>query len=180
MPRHRLRAVALLLAICALAQIASALYPLAKGALAMRLIARSYALAPGARPWPGADFHVVARLQSERLGITQYVLDQASARALAFGPGLVQRDHRSGSILSGHRDSHFSWLRDLRIGDRLVLDHNGHTERYRVHARQVVDRRRQALAVPAANILQLTTCWPFDALSTGGELRYLVTAVADP
>ncbi|PJA42289.1 MAG: class GN sortase [Lysobacterales bacterium CG_4_9_14_3_um_filter_62_6] len=179
MPQHKLRAAALLLAICALAQIASALYPLAKGALAMRLIARSYALAPGTRPWPGADFHVVARLQSQRLGITQYVLDPASARALAFGPGLVQRDRHSGSVLSGHRDSHFSWLRDLRIGDYLALDRNGHTERYRVSARQVVDRRKQSLAVPAANLLQLTTCWPFDALSAGGDLRYVVTAVAD-
>lgn len=172
-----LRRLARLLLVAAALQAGVALYPLAKGALAMQLIARSYTHTPGARPWPGADFHVVARLQAPRLGVTRYLLDSMSARALAFGPGLAPESGR-GLIASAHRDSHFAWLREVEVGERLLLQRDGRTRAYRVVAAVVVDPRRQRLVAPPPDVLVLTTCWPFEALGGAADLRYVVTAVA--
>jgi sortase A len=173
-----LRRVGGVLLVAALVQAAVALYPLAKGALAMQLIARSYARAPGARPWPGADFRVAARLEVPRLRVEQHLLDSMSARALAFGPGLAPSAPGQGLIASAHRDSHFAWLREVEDGDTLWLEQGGARRSYVVLRRDVVDPARQRLVAPADGVLVLTTCWPFEALGSTASQRYVVTAVA--
>ncbi len=173
-----LRGLAGLLMVAGLAVSAQSLYPLAKGWLAMQLIADAYASSPGSRPWPGADFRGVARLQVPRLDVDQIVLDQASPRALAFGPGLAHRDPHAGPIVSAHRDTHFRWIGNLQQGDELLWEQAGTQRRYRIVAFRVVDSDRQRVALPDADTLLLTTCWPLDALTAGGSLRYVVTAVA--
>lgn len=177
MNQRLMRALACLLALAGIVQIGVGLYPWAKGQLAMQLIERSYLDAPGSRPWPGADFRVVARLDAPRLGVRQYVLDDASARTLAFGPGLTQRGDDAGIVLSAHRDSHFDWLQQLQRGDVVQFTRDGHEQRFEVVSLDVVDRRVVALKAPSAGAMVLTTCWPFDALTAGGDLRYVVTAV---
>jgi sortase A len=157
-----------------------ALYPLGKGWFAMRLIEDAYARQPGSRPWPQADFRGVARLAVPRLGIDQVVLDQTTPRALAFGPGLAHRRRGAGPIVSGHRDTHFRWVAGLERGDELFYEQAGTRRRYRIAAFRVVDGERQRLALPDADTLLLTTCWPLDALAAGGSLRYVVTAIAMP
>ena len=66
---------------------------------------------------PGADMRPLARLRQPRLDVTQVVLDGASGRVLAFGPGHVTGSALPGVngniVISGHRDTHFRWLRDL-------------------------------------------------------------------
>ncbi len=159
---------------------AQALYPVGKGWLAMRLIADAYAQSPGGRPWPDADFRGVARLQVPRLDVDQIVLDQASPRVLAFGPGLTHRDPQFGPVVSAHRDTHFRWVGNLQQGDELLWEQAGDTRRYRVAAFRVVDSRQQRIALPDRDTLLLTTCWPLDVLSAGGSMRYVVTAIAMP
>ena len=48
-----------------------------------------------------------------------------SGRTLAFGPGHVDGTPLPGdpgnSVLSGHRDTHFAFLRELRSGDILLV-----------------------------------------------------------
>lgn len=155
-----------------------ALYPIGKGWLAMQLIADAYARQPGSRPWPDADFRGVARLQVPRLGVDQIVLDQASPRVLAFGPGLAHHDPHAGPIISAHRDTHFDWISGLQQGDELLWEQGGNTRRYRIAAFRVVDSEQQRIALPDHDTLLLTTCWPLDALTAGGSMRYVVTAVA--
>ena len=41
------------------------------------------------KPWPWADTWVAARIHIPRLGISQYVMQDASGESLAFGPGAV-------------------------------------------------------------------------------------------
>ena len=178
MTRAGVRLLALLLALVGAVQVVAGAYPLAKGWLAMQLIRASYAREPGARPWPGADFRVVARLGVPRLGVNQLVLDDASGRTLAFGPGLIQPGADAGLLLSAHRDSHFAWLRELRHGDVLHYERGGRIERFAVTSFDVVDRRMASLSMPMADTMVLTTCWPFEALGAGGDLRLVVSAVA--
>lgn len=131
------------------------------------------------RPWPWADIAPVARLVAPRLDVDLIVLDGFSAQALAFGPGLV-RGENGTLVLSAHRDSHFAFLREVRAGERLVLEHAGEAPReYRVRATRVVDYRAAgAMLAGRPDALVLVTCWPFDALAPGGPLRLLVFAQA--
>ncbi len=134
------------------------------------------------QPWPWADTAPVARLQVPELEIDQIVLAGASGRTLAFGPGHLDETVAPGelghSVVSGHRDTHFSYLKDLSPGmDLRVQRSDGGWRDYQVRGAEIVDSRsaRLTLAVdqPA---LTLVTCYPFDAVDTGGPLRYAVYA----
>jgi sortase A len=156
----------------------------AKAALAQQLLAASWQQSKldGAvhRPWPWADTHPVARLKQPRLGISQVVLAGDAGRPLAFGPGWAESSTRPGSaggtvVISGHRDTHFSWLRELRDGDTVRLEHASGERAYRVVGTEVVDSRTHRLATSGDDSLVLVTCWPFDATAPRGPMRYLVT-----
>lgn len=157
----------------------------AKAALAQGLLANSWnqALADGGehRPWPWADTHPVARLSSQRLDVSQVVLAGDGGRTLAFGPGWAESSSPPGRpgtvVISGHRDTHFRWLQDLRTGDVLALQTRDGLRRYSVQTTRVADSRRERIAASAADQLLLVTCWPFDATAPRGPLRYLVTLV---
>jgi len=137
------------------------------------------------RPWPWADTWPVARLIVPRYAVEQIVLAGDSGSSLAFGPGytFASAAPNSGGLtmISGHRDTHFRFLKDLRINDRLELQTANSTMQYRVVDFQVVDSR--AFTLPASSdvaTLVLVTCYPFDALTAGGPLRYLVYAQQQP
>jgi sortase A len=96
-------------------QVASAGWIHAKALLAQRLIASAWEGArdggPARRPWPWADMRPIARLQVASRGVNLYVLDNASPRALAFGPAHVGGTAAPGgygnSVLVAHRDTQF-------------------------------------------------------------------------
>lgn len=133
------------------------------------------------RPWPWADTHPVARLRQSRLDISQIVLAGDSGRPLAFGPGWAEASAAPGSrvgttVISGHRDTHFSWLRNLRDGDVVQLESAQGWREYRVSAMQVVDSRTTRIGTSGVDPqLLLVTCWPFDAVTPHGPMRYVVT-----
>jgi sortase A len=134
-----------------------------------------------ARPWPWADTRPVGVLEAPRFGHRQIVLEGASGRNLAFGPTALTPITASDVLLSGHRDTHFRFLRDLRPGDSLTLRTTGGERAYRVAFTEVVDSRTRELVVETgARRLTLLTCYPFDSPAAGGPLRYVVTALAEP
>lgn len=133
------------------------------------------------KPWPWADTWPVAKLSAPRQHNEHIVLAGDSGSSLAFGPGhsfASAAINSSGlSMISGHRDTHFRFLEDIRIGDRLILQTAGVTQDYRVYDLQIVDSRTSEItADPETQTLLLVTCYPFDAISSGGPLRYLVYA----
>ena len=99
-----------------------------KAELAQHLLERAWlrtlAGEPNAKPWPWADTRAVATLEVPRLGLRVIVLEGSSGRNLAFGPTLVNTTplgQSSDRILSGHRDTHFSFLKELKTGDKLRM-----------------------------------------------------------
>lgn len=181
--RHRL---ALLALVGGIGLLLHGAYIPAKAWLAQQLLDRAWerrlAGQAAAAPWPGADMRPLARLLQPRLGVTQVVLDGASGRVLAFGPGHVTGSALPGVngniVISGHRDTHFRWLRDLHDGDLLLLESDdGATRRYTVAATAVHHETEVDLLDPLADEqLRLLTCYPFDGLYPGTPLRYVVTA----
>ena len=161
----------------------------AKAWLAQGLLEASWAAtlagAETVRPWPRADTWPVARLQAPGLGVERIVLAGANGRTLAFGPGHMAGTALPGapghSILSGHRDTHFRFLKDLAPGDALrVQGPDGAWRAYRVSATEVIDARlARLLPDDGTPRLTLVTCYPFDAIAPGGPLRYVVSAVGE-
>ena len=137
-----------------------------------------------AKPWPWADTWPVGRLDVPRLGISQIILADASGRSLAFGPGWIGNGRfpraAQSLLLSGHRDTHFSYLRDVRVDDRIkVQTRKGGWITYTVVDTAVVDSRTTELrGHQNSDSLTLITCYPFDALVPGGPLRYVVRATS--
>lgn len=157
-----------------------------KASLAQALIAMAWRRAqegePGARPWPWADTHPIAKLTVMRYTRKLILLEGASGRNLAFGPthdpASALPGNPGNSVIEGHRDTHFSVLRDLRVGDWLRVDRaDGSTAWFVVADLRVVDSRRWRIALDADRPrLTLVTCYPFEAIRPGGPLRYVVTA----
>ena len=136
---------------------------------------------PNARPWPWADTSPVAILEVPRLGIRQIVLSGTSGRNLAFGPTLLTSPTQADLVVSGHRDTHFSFLQELQTGDLLRLRTATQTRDYRISWQEAVDSRNQQLVIDDdIERLTLLTCYPFDAPTTGGPLRWVVTALPEP
>jgi sortase A len=157
----------------------------AKAWLAQQLIASAWSktLDGGThvRPWPWADTWPVARLRVNEANVDLYVLADASGRSLAFGPGYVNGTAELGSagrsMIAGHRDTHFAFLRATHPGTMLSLQTSDHVVRnYRVVETHVFDSRSERLEVRQESSLTLLTCYPFDAIVPGGPMRFAVIA----
>jgi len=157
----------------------------AKALLAQVLLERAFTetIATGhdTKPWSWADTWPVARIEVKRIGASAIVLAGSSGQALAFGPGHVELTANAGergvAVYSAHRDTHFRFLRDVRIGDEIdVTRRDGKIFRYRADAQSVV-RFDQSGIDPFSDghELVLSTCWPLDAVTPGPD-RYLLHA----
>jgi sortase A len=181
--RHWLEAAVLLTAaFFSLLYLVGALWIPAKAELAQWLIERSWQQAQqgneNARPWPWADTRAVGVLSVPGLGIRQIILEGNSGRNLAFGPVLLDGAVGQDLVISGHRDTHFHFLKDLEAGERLIVQTKDRTQHYQVIAIDIVDSRTSELLIePDTNRISLVTCYPFDTPLAGGPLRYVVTAL---
>ena len=176
-------AVPLTAAFFSLLFIAQALWIPLKAELAQWLIERSWqqALAGDehARPWPWADTRPLGVLSVPGRNIRQMILEGNSGRNLAFGPVLLDGSSQGQDlVISGHRDTHFSFLQELSAGDRVQIQLRDRAQWYEVSQLEIIDSRLQELVIdPGISRLSLVTCYPFDSPSAGGPLRYVVTAL---
>jgi sortase A len=156
-----------------------------KAELAQVLLDRAFAetLSTGqaVKPWPWADTWPVARIDLPRLGRSAIALAGASGQALAFGPGHVPDTPEAGdpgtAVYAAHRDTHFSVLRDVKVGDEIdVTRRDGRRVAFKVTGTRVATWDVSGIdpRAPGRNLV-LATCWPFDA-TTHGPYRYLVEA----
>jgi sortase A len=153
-----------------------------KAEVAQWLIERSWRHSLSGRapepPWPWADTAPAALLRVPRHGVRLHVLRGASGRNLAFGPVVTDAGpDNADRVISGHRDTHFDFLRDLREGDLLEWTDRRGGAWYRVEELEVIDSRTHRLVIERGiERITLVTCFPFDGPATGGPLRYVVTA----
>ncbi|MDJ0904631.1 MAG: class GN sortase [Woeseiaceae bacterium] len=167
-------------------QLGQGAYIPAKAWLAQELMQRAWQRADEdddrQAPWPWADTWPVARLSANAGEVDLIVLAGGSGRTLAFGPGHLSASALPGdmgnSVIAGHRDTHFAFLRDVQMGDTLVVERfSGRRYLYKVIGIDVVDSRRGSLLLDTDTpVLTLVTCYPFDAEEAGGPMRYVVTA----
>ncbi len=159
----------------------------AKAVVAQELLelawAQSQAGRAEVRPWPWADTWPVAKLTLPELDESMIVLAGSHGESLAFGPGAMTErvDGSEPVVIAGHRDTHFRKLQYLEPGSEIRLqDRQGHWHSYQVTGVRVVDSRtgRIDTGSMSPDTLLLVTCYPFDSLTAGGPLRYVVEARA--
>ncbi len=149
------------------------------------------------KPWRWADTYPVSKLtflsaandsgndaSSEH---SLYVLAGASGRNLAFGPAelnvnaLESGGHYSGNrVIAGHNDTHFAILNGVKKGQLIQLqDANGKEVVFRVTRTAIVHESDTGVLAPSdERLLTLITCYPFNSVEVGGELRLVVKAEA--
>lgn len=162
-------------------------YMVGKARLAQLLIERSWQKSgqsgeSAAKPWPWADTRPIAKITAPGADLEAWVLAGASGHSLSFGPGLADGSVAIGKpgvvMIAGHRDTSFQPLQHVNVGDPIYLENEQRqTFHYRVTDLSIADARYSSIARHTSQAtLVLVTCYPFNALTAGGPLRYVVQA----
>lgn len=165
--------------------IASSYWIEAKAVVAQVLLERAWAAtlegnAP-VKAWHWADTWPIASLEVPRLGQGVIIVKGASGAAMAFAPGHMEGTPLPGvsgtSIIAAHRDTHFEFLQDVKIGDEIgVTLADGTVARFEASERRIVYADHSGIEADYGNgRLALVTCYPFDAM-TSGPLRFVIFA----
>lgn len=150
-----------------------------------RAFAESIATGKPVKPWSWADTWPVARIAVPRLQASAIALAGGSGQALAFGPGHLAQTPKPGergtTVFAAHRDTHFRFLGDLKVGDEIkVTRDDGVTFTYEMTGADIVRWDQSEIDAGAMGYnLALATCWPLDG-RLGGPLRYVVHARLKP
>jgi sortase A len=112
------------------------------------------------------------------LPIVQGTDDQSLKKGVGLyeGYGTVNPGETGHVVLSGHRDTVFRGLGDLKAGDKLYIRYNGNifTYQFRKHWITHADDRTVIVPIPRP-VLTLTTCYPFDYIGDAPD-RYIIRA----
>jgi sortase A len=113
---------------------------------------------------------------SEEYPIVQGTDDQSLKKGVGHYVGSVMPGVKDNSVLSGHRDSVFSRLGELRSGDKIFVHTSDGTFTYRVRKTWIVGADDRTVIVPTPTaVLTLTTCYPFRYIGSAPK-RFIVTA----
>lgn len=134
------------------------------------------------KPWSWADTWPVARMKVPVYGEDIIILAGDSGRNLAFGPGYrfgtAQPGTRGVSMISAHRDTHFKFLQNIKLGDEIEIQTDKGAEViYIVTDTKIVDESYAKIELETREKqLVLVTCYPFNTIHPGTDFRYLVYA----
>ena len=90
--------------------------------------------------------------------------------------GSVLPGVKDNSVLAGHRDSVFSQLGKLKIGQLIIIDSESGVFTYRINKFRIVESDDRTVIVPTKEaILTLSTCYPFSFFGNAPK-RFIVSA----
>jgi sortase A len=122
----------------------------------------------------------VAKLSIPRLNTELYVVEGTDTADLRRGPGHLTGTAMPGEagncVIAGHRDTHFRVLKDIRVGDDIVLQTASGQYLYRVKRTHIVSPQNTSSLQPTPNAeLNLITCYPFYYVGSAPK-RFVVEA----
>ena len=131
-------------------------------------------------PPPAATGGLIGRIEIPRLGLSAIVMEGTSRitlrRAVGHIPGTALPGQAGNVGISGHRDTFFRPLRNIRRNDIITLTTLLGEYRYRVVSTKVVSPYDVAVLDPSGNeVLTLVTCYPFYFVGSAPD-RFIVRA----
>lgn len=131
---------------------------------------------------PGSDSLPIVLLSVARIGLEVPVFGDTSERNLNRGAGWVEGtaapDDGGNMAIAAHRDGYFRALKDVVVGDDLVLESMQQKTIYRVTEISIVEPSDTSSLFPTETAtVTLVTCYPFYFVGHAPE-RYIVRAVA--
>ncbi|PEE67087.1 class D sortase, partial [Bacillus thuringiensis] len=78
------------------------------------------------------------------------------------------------TVLSGHRDTVFTELGQLKENDQLIVEYENKTYTYEINKHWITDSEDRTVIVEKSEpTLTLTTCYPFDYIGDAPD-RYII------
>ena len=127
-----------------------------------------------------APARVVAVLSIPDIGLKVPVYENASDLNMNRGVGLIEGTaalNEVGNVgIAGHRDGYFRVLKDVKNGQRLMLQTTQGVRRYQVSQILIVDPDHVEVLDPTQeNVVTLVTCYPFYYIGPAPR-RFIVKA----
>lgn len=126
----------------------------------------------------GGDDIGILTMQSlnQKLPIVQGTGENELKKGVGHFTQSVLPGEKDNCVLSGHRDTVFSKIGKLKIGDQLIVQTAAGIFTYEVKDTRIVDKDDKTVIVPTSQaVLTLTTCYPFNFIGNAPE-RYIVSA----
>jgi len=123
---------------------------------------------------------VIGRIEIGRLGVSAIVVEGDSAsllrQAIGHVPETAMPGDQGNMALTGHRDTFFRPLRNIREGDVITLETAGGQYQYEVESTEVVPpTATEVLQSSGQQELTLITCYPFYFVGPAPD-RFVVRA----
>jgi len=130
-------------------------------------------------PYPTKG-EVFGSLTIPALKLTLPIVEGTDAAELKQGVGhfidSVMPGEEDNCVLSGHRDTVFTELGKLKIGDRVVAETSTGAYTYEISNIRIVDKDDRTVIVPKDHaVLTVSTCYPFRYIGHAPD-RYILTA----
>lgn len=109
--------------------------------------------------------HGYTRMSIPSIDFSAVIVEGTGHRALLLGPGHLEGSAVPGgpgnAVVTGHRDTFFRHISELKNGDQILVQRDGRTYSYEVASRTIVKPTDIASIQPTSdNRLTLVTCYP--------------------
>jgi sortase A len=126
------------------------------------------------------DRSILGRIEIPRIGLKAMIREGVSQRTLALAVGHIPGTAvpgKTGNVgMAGHRDTFFRDLRNVRLGDNIIVTTLDGSFEYRVETSEVVRPQDTRVLNDAGRPeLTLVTCYPFYYVGSAPE-RFVVHA----
>jgi sortase A len=123
---------------------------------------------------------LVAKFEAPSVGLSATVLEGSTDDVLALAAGHIEGTPAPGAAgnvgIAGHRDTTFRAVRNLKVGDPILLSTRKGTYEYRITKTMIVKPDAVWVLDQTDNpVLTLVTCYPFNFIGHAPE-RYIVKA----
>ena len=109
-------------------------------------------------------------------GTDEHILDRGAGRI----KGMAKMDEEGNLGISAHRDSFFRGLKDIEMGDVILVQSAHGVEKYEVSNVNIVPKDDVSVLAPVdQKTLTLVTCYPFYHVGAAPQ-RFIVTALPAP
>lgn len=128
---------------------------------------------------------MLTRVSIPRINMDAIVVEGASRKQLSIGPGHVVDTAMPGepgnAVITGHRDTFFRNIYELKKGDVIIVRRNGHVFKYQVTGKKIVEPDDLSVLKPTIDPqLTLITCYPTYYIGPAPKRLVIFSKLAEP